>query len=257
MRRYEGMFLFDNNAAHEWPAVETEVKRLCDRIEANLQVCLKFDERKLAYEVDGHKRGTYVLTYFDAPPERIDELERDARLSESVLRLLVLRAEKMTDEQLAPLKEHPADTSLSPASEGRRGERDGRRGDRWRSDGPRSGPRDGSREGPREGAREGPREGSREGAREGADRHATKPPGSAKDTAPPPEAATSAPAAPAASAPVPAPTTPVEAAPGAPMPDEAAPGAPTPAEASAGDEATPTDDSNRSTPEDKQAPSEE
>ncbi|RMF85697.1 MAG: 30S ribosomal protein S6 [Planctomycetota bacterium] len=125
------MYLFDNNTAHEWPAVEAEVRRLCERIDADLQVCVKFDERKLAYEINGHKRGTYVLTYFNAEPERIADLERDARLSEHIMRALVLRSE-LSEEELAKLKAHPADTPLSPlASDSRRGDRDDRgRGER-------------------------------------------------------------------------------------------------------------------------------
>lgn len=125
MRRYEGMFLFDNTVAHDWKAVEQEVRRLCERIGATLQVCLKFDERKLFYEIKRRKRGTYVLAYFDADPSRIVDLERDARLSEVILRALVLRSENATDEKLAELRSRPADQPLQPVSgEFRRGEED-------------------------------------------------------------------------------------------------------------------------------------
>jgi ribosomal protein S6 len=121
VKRYEGLFLFDNSAAHEWPAVEQEVRRLFDRIGGELLVCLKFDERKLAFDIKGRKRGTYVLTYFDAAPERIGDLERDARLSEMILRALVLRTDKVSAERIAELKAWPADTPLTPVSgDGRR-----------------------------------------------------------------------------------------------------------------------------------------
>jgi small subunit ribosomal protein S6 len=117
------MFLFDNTSVHQWTEMETEVRRLCDRIGANLEVCLKFDERKLAYEIKGRKRGTYVLTYFEADPDRITDLERDARLSEILLRTLVLRADHLTEARLAELKEHPAEQPLQPiAGDGRRGD---------------------------------------------------------------------------------------------------------------------------------------
>ncbi|MFO0840270.1 MAG: 30S ribosomal protein S6 [Phycisphaerae bacterium] len=131
MKRYEGMFLFDNTVAHEWAAIEQEVRRLMERIGANVLACVKFDERKLAYEIRGRKRGTYVLTYFEVDGDRIGDLERDARLTESVLRLLVLRTENLTEERLAQLRAHKADTPLSPlAGDGRRqddyGQRDSR-----------------------------------------------------------------------------------------------------------------------------------
>ena len=127
MKRYEGMFLFDNAAVHEWSDMEAEVRRLFERIGAEPLVCVKFDERKLAYEIKGRKRGTYVLTYFDADPERITDLERDAQLSELLLRILVLRADKLTEERLAELKAHAPEQPLQPmSSEGRRGEAGGR-----------------------------------------------------------------------------------------------------------------------------------
>jgi small subunit ribosomal protein S6 len=137
LKRYEGMFLFDSAVVREWTEAEAEVRRLMERIGGELLVCVKFDERKLAYEIDKRRRGLYVLTYFDADAERITDLERDARLSEIILRLLVLRAEGLTEEKLAELKAHPAETPLSPASSG-----DGRRDDGGR--GPRRG--DGERD---------------------------------------------------------------------------------------------------------------
>lgn len=127
MRRYEGLFLFDTAGAREWPAMEEEVRRLCSRIGAELLVCVKFDERKLAYEIARRKRGTYVLAYFDAPPERLNDLERDIRLSEVILRGLVLRTEKLTEERLAQLRAHPADVPLTPlGGDGRRHDDDRR-----------------------------------------------------------------------------------------------------------------------------------
>jgi small subunit ribosomal protein S6 len=153
LKRYEGMFLFDNSIAHEWPAIETEVRRLCDRIGAELQVCLKFDERKLFYEIKRRKRGTYVLTYFNADPMKIGELERDAQLSEAILRVLVLRNPTVTDQQVAELKARPADMPLQPVSgDLRRGDDEGRDGYRgrggWGRDRDR-GPRDHGRDGDR------------------------------------------------------------------------------------------------------------
>jgi small subunit ribosomal protein S6 len=134
LKRYEGMFLFDSAALHQWSEMEAEVRRLCDRIQANLQVCVNFDERKLAYEIKGRKRGTYVLTYFDADPSRIGELERDVQLSEVILRVLVLRADKISEARIAELKSHPAGQPLQPiSSEGRRGDGAPHRG---RHDGP-------------------------------------------------------------------------------------------------------------------------
>lgn len=120
MKRYEAMYLFDSAATRDWASIEQEVQRLCGRIGAELLVCAKYDERRLAYEINRRRRGTYVLTYMDAPSERIGELERDVQLSELVLRVLVLRAEHLTEEKLAELKAHPAETPLAPGGDNRR-----------------------------------------------------------------------------------------------------------------------------------------
>lgn len=120
MRRYEGMFLFDSGTTRDWNSIEQEVRRLCDRIGAQLLVCVKFDERKLAYEIKKRKRGTYVLTYFDAPPERLPDLERDVQLSDVILRALFLRADGLTEERLAELRARPPEVPLAPSGDGRR-----------------------------------------------------------------------------------------------------------------------------------------
>lgn len=125
---YEGMFLFNASVGHDWPTMEGEVRRLCDRVGATLHACVKFDDRKLAYEVDKCKRGTYVLAYFDAPPERMRDMERDANLSESVIRSMFLRPETpISTERLEEIKKHPADQPLMPAGSDRREERYGDR----------------------------------------------------------------------------------------------------------------------------------
>jgi len=128
LNRYEGMFLFDAAVTRDWAEVEAEIKRLFDRIGAEQLACVKFDERKLAYEINKRKRGIYALTYFEAPPDRIVDLERDVQLSETVLRVLVLRPDKVTDERLAELRAHDNTTSLTPLSG------DGRRHDDGRPD---------------------------------------------------------------------------------------------------------------------------
>lgn len=100
MRLYEAMFLVPTGVATDWEAVEAEIGRLMERAGSELLVCRRWDERRLAYPIKGHKRGCYILTYFRADPGRIAELERSARLSERILRALVLRADQVSEEQI-------------------------------------------------------------------------------------------------------------------------------------------------------------
>ena len=97
---YEGMFLFDSGFANDFAKVEAEIQRLMDRAQAQIIRCGKWDERKLAYDIKGRKRGCYVLVFFKAPAEKIITMQRDVNLSESVLRALILRADYLTEEQM-------------------------------------------------------------------------------------------------------------------------------------------------------------
>ena len=100
MNQYEAMFLFDPTFGNSFEKCESEVRRLMERAEAELLFCRKWDERRLAFKIKGRKRGVYVLTYFKAPSDKIAGLERDAKISEDILRLLVLRADGVTHEMM-------------------------------------------------------------------------------------------------------------------------------------------------------------
>ena len=47
--------------------------------------------RKLAYEINGQREGYYVLLDADIDPDHLPELERNLKLSETVLRYLLIR----------------------------------------------------------------------------------------------------------------------------------------------------------------------
>ncbi len=100
MNTYEVMFLFDPSAGANWETVEGEIDRLMSRAQAEVIVTNRLEERKLAFEIKGRNRGLYVLTYFRADGTRISGLERDIRLSELVLRALILRADGLSEEQM-------------------------------------------------------------------------------------------------------------------------------------------------------------
>ena len=100
LNQYEAMFIFDPTFGSSFENCEAEVRRLMDRADAEILLCRKWDERRLAYRIKGRKRGVYVLVYFTAPPTKIAPLERDARLSEDILRALVLRADGMNRDAM-------------------------------------------------------------------------------------------------------------------------------------------------------------
>lgn len=110
MKRYEAMFVVDSAAcAKDFQAVRSQIHRLLERVGAEIQASDRWDERKLAYDIKGVKRGTYVLTYFLCAPERVTELDQALRISDVVLRHLIQQRDKpiepprrVLEEQVAP-----------------------------------------------------------------------------------------------------------------------------------------------------------
>lgn len=127
MNTYEMMCLFDPTAGTNWETVEAEINRLMERAGGETLIVKRLEERRLAFEIEGRKRALYVIVYFKANGDKIQPLERDVRLSEIVLRVLILRAEGISLEKM--------EAATLGAPFGERGDRfDGDRGDRDRGD---------------------------------------------------------------------------------------------------------------------------
>ena len=48
-------------------------------------------QKKLAYEVDGQKEGLYSVHTFTAEPDTLNEIERQLRITDEVLRFITIR----------------------------------------------------------------------------------------------------------------------------------------------------------------------
>jgi small subunit ribosomal protein S6 len=92
MYPYEAMFLVDPVKHGEDPAgTEKVVSGLLEKHGAKIRQFEKWDDRKLAFEIKGHKRGVYLLALFEMPGEHVNALRHDCELTESILRQLVVR----------------------------------------------------------------------------------------------------------------------------------------------------------------------
>ncbi len=54
----------------------------------------------MAYRINGRKRGVSMLVYFNAPPDKIAGMQRDAQISEELLRLMVVRADGVSRDMM-------------------------------------------------------------------------------------------------------------------------------------------------------------
>lgn len=121
MKKYEAMFLMDGgHAAAHWDERIDEIKGLFERHDCSILRLTKWDDRRLAYPIEHHKRGTYVLCFYEAPREANVKIERDVQLSDNLLRVIIIRREKMTTEQMSacriPSRDPDIINNVTPAA---------------------------------------------------------------------------------------------------------------------------------------------
>lgn len=97
---YEAMFLVGQAVAADLGGAVAHINEILSRGHAEIVALKKWDERRLAYEIKGQKRGTYILVYFKAEAKSLSHIERDCNLSEKVLRSLILRADHLSIEEM-------------------------------------------------------------------------------------------------------------------------------------------------------------
>ena len=94
MKQYEVMYVIDT--ALEDSARTELINRFNELVVKNGGEVERVDEwgkRRLAYAINYKTEGYYVLMYIKAPADLPRELERNLKISESVLRYLVIRYE--------------------------------------------------------------------------------------------------------------------------------------------------------------------
>lgn len=89
---YEGMFLLDSGR------FATDSKGVADQIIAMIEKCggsivahRPWQDGRLAYSIRGHRKGLHYLAYFKMPGEGVRDLNRACKLSDLVLRHVVIQ----------------------------------------------------------------------------------------------------------------------------------------------------------------------
>jgi small subunit ribosomal protein S6 len=97
---YEAMFLIGQNQTGDLAGIISHIEEIMQRGHASIIAMKKWDERRLAYEIGGQKRGLYILCYFNAPGGSLSHIERDCNLSEKLLRVLIQRCDHLTSDEM-------------------------------------------------------------------------------------------------------------------------------------------------------------
>jgi len=91
---YEGMFILDSNRyARDAAGVSGQIPDMITKLGGEMLASRLWEERRLAYPIDGHRKGAYWLAYFKLDSGQIAPLTRQCQLSESILRTLFLKVE--------------------------------------------------------------------------------------------------------------------------------------------------------------------
>ena len=94
MNKYESVIIVNPNVD------EAGLKALEDKFTGLINENGKVEEvvdmgkRKLAYEIKKNKEGFYVVFKFEANPELITELERVYRITDEVIKFIVVKEEE-------------------------------------------------------------------------------------------------------------------------------------------------------------------
>ena len=93
MNKYESVIII--NPSLEDEAIKATVKSFEDLInkEGKVLETNEVGRKKLAYEIKKNKEGYYVVYTFEAKPESIKELERIYRITDEVMKFIVVRLE--------------------------------------------------------------------------------------------------------------------------------------------------------------------
>lgn len=104
------MFIIsDTVAGSDWEAAVKHVEDLLKNRGAEILKSEKWEDRKFAYKLKGHKRGAYLLVYFNAPTDSISLIKRDFELSDNVLRTLIVKVDKIKESKSEEETEKPVE----------------------------------------------------------------------------------------------------------------------------------------------------
>jgi small subunit ribosomal protein S6 len=95
MRRYELMLVLRPDVADD--RAQAVIDRTTRQITAGGGQIVKvapWGRRRLAYQIDRYREGSYHIILFESPGEAIVEMERGLLITEEVLRHLVTRVER-------------------------------------------------------------------------------------------------------------------------------------------------------------------
>ena len=96
-RQYELVYIVSPVATDQEVAdLHTQIETIAGKFAGTLEKTESWGRRKLAYEIGPHREGTYVLETLNGPSEMMKEMDRRLKVSDKVIRHLVVRVDEET-----------------------------------------------------------------------------------------------------------------------------------------------------------------
>jgi len=94
MNKYESVVIINPNLEAE--SIKALINKFSDLINTDGKVVSveEVGNKKLAYEIKKQKEGYYIIFKFEANPALISELERNYRITDAVMKHIVIKEEE-------------------------------------------------------------------------------------------------------------------------------------------------------------------
>ena len=94
MNKYESVVIINPNLEVE--SIKALINKFSDLINTDGKVVSveELGNKKLAYEIKKQKEGYYIIFKFEANPSLISELERNYRITDAVMKHIVIKEEE-------------------------------------------------------------------------------------------------------------------------------------------------------------------
>ncbi|MBU2700646.1 small subunit ribosomal protein S6 [Sporomusaceae bacterium BoRhaA] len=94
MRKYEVVFIFKVLEEEATNTVVTKFENLIKNNGGEIEKIDRWGKKRLAYEIKDMTDGYYVLVHFNAEPATVKELDRVAKITEEVLKHMIVKVDE-------------------------------------------------------------------------------------------------------------------------------------------------------------------
>jgi small subunit ribosomal protein S6 len=94
-RQYELVYVVSPETDEDGVAgLHAQIAEIVEKQEGQIEKTDNWGRRQMAYEINRHREGTYVLELINGPGELVRELDRRLRVNDTVLRHLIVRVDE-------------------------------------------------------------------------------------------------------------------------------------------------------------------